>query len=871
VLDSPEGPLARRLRWRLSWLALLVTIVIGFGPPGTYYLLEVRRLHDAARMHARDIAGQLAAGRAVDLAAELHRAPELLSIRIREARQTPIDERADRAGRRWWNAYAPAATAPVPQPSAATRFVEVATRQDYVLKTTAAFLALSSITAGVLAILLYVLPLAVVAQMEARNRRLEAEREALAIIERELTAELERDRLLRLIVDHASALFSGNGAIYLLDEQNKLVPRAWTDGGAFSDVHIPLGQGLVGTSAKERQALLIDDYPTSAYALPEFVAIGLRSAITQPLLIRDQVLGVIAMNRLGDKAHAFSGDDVERLKSFAAQAAIALENARLFAENRRQVETLSVLHELSRAVTGQLERTALVEAIGREVSRVPSVKEIFIVLKAGGSEPPVIALHSPEGRESIGPDKVHKLALMVLQARRLVQIDPALVGGEVAGVGPRETRAWLGLPMSGGNADHGMFLVAGDGSFTESDERLLTDIGQLAGLALSSARLFEERGQAYAELAAAQDGLMRAEKLRALGEMASGVAHDFNNLLAAICGRTQLLLGRVTDPVQQRWLHAIKRAADDGAQTVRRLQEFTRIRRDQPFVSVDLNEVIRGALEVTETRWSHEAESAGIVIAVETDLSPVPAISGDPVELREVMTNLILNAVDAMPEGGRLKLSSTVDDTEVEARIEDTGFGMGEEVRQRLFDPFFTTKGPRGTGLGLSITYGIVTRHGGRIVVDSELGRGSAFRLRFPKRSVVEEPEIVEPEPALTPVRPLRCLVVDDDEEVASVLGDMLLANGHEAVVVTKSTEALTQVAGKQFDIVFSDLAMPDLSGWQLARAVKTASPGMPVVLITGFGVELSPEQCHANHVDAVLTKPVELGELLKVATRLTQ
>ena len=871
MLDRPEGPLARRLRRRLSWLALLVTIVIGFGPPGTYYLLELRRLHDAAGMHARDIAGHLAAGRTVDLAEELHRAPELLSIRIRDARRTPIDERVDRARRRWWNAYAPAASAPVPQPAAATRFVEVATRQDYVLKTTAAFLALSSITAGVLAILLYVLPLAVVVQMEARNRRLEAEREALAIIERELTAELERDRLLRLIVDHASALFSGNGAIYLLDEENKLVPRAWTDGGAFSDVHIPLGQGLVGTSAKERQPLLIDDYPTSAYALPEFVAIGLRSAITQPLLIRDRVLGVIAMNRLGDNAHAFSRDDVERLESFAAQAAIALENARLFAENRRQVETLSVLHELSRAVTGQLERTALVEAIGREVARVPSVKEIFIVLKAGASEPPVIALHSPAGRESIGPEKVHKLALMVLQARRLVQIDPALVGGEVVGGGPRQARAWLGLPMSGGNADHGMFLVAGDGSFPESDERLLTDIGQLAGLALSSARLFEERGQAYAELAAAQDGLMRAEKLRALGEMASGVAHDFNNLLAAICGRAQLLLGRVTDPVQQRWVHAIKRAADDGAQTVRRLQEFTRIRRDQPFVSVDLNEVIRGALEVTETRWSHEAESAGIVIAVETELSPVPAISGNPVELREVMTNLILNAVDAMPEGGRLKLSSTVDDTEVEARIEDTGFGMGEEVRQRLFDPFFTTKGPRGTGLGLSITYGIVTRHGGRIVVDSELGRGSAFRLRFPKRTVVEEPAISEAEPALAPVRPLRCLVVDDDEEVASVLGDMLLANGHEAVVVTKSTEALTQLADKQFDIVFSDLAMPDLSGWQLARALKTASPGMPVVLITGFGVELSPEQCHANHVDAVLTKPVELGELLKVATRLTQ
>ena len=456
---------------------------------------------------------------------------------------------------------------------------------------------------------------------------------------------------------------------------------------------------------------------------------------------------------------------------------------------------------------------------------------------------------------------------MVLQAARPVRIDAALVGVDRAG----DAQSWLGVPMSGGNADYGTLLVASDGSFTESDERLLADIGQLAGLALSSARLFEERGQAYAELAAAQDSLLRAEKLRALGQMASGVAHDFNNLLAAISGRTQLLLGRIDDPVQKRWLQAIKRAADDGAQTVRRLQEFTRVRRDQPFVAVDLNEIIRGALEVTETRWREDAQSRGIVIAVETALPPLPPIGGDAVELREMMTNLILNAVDAMPQGGRLRLSSSAGDTEVEARIEDTGVGMTEEVRQKLFDPFFTTKGPQGTGLGLSITYGIVTRHGGRIVVESEPGRGSSIRLRFPTRTDLGEAAGAAPEPALTGVRPLRCLVVDDDEEVAGALADLLSSRGHEVVVVTKSTDALSHVVRERFDIVFSDLAMPDMSGWQVAQAVKAASPALPVVLITGFGVELSPEQCRANHVDAVLAKPVALGELLAVAARLTQ
>src|SRR5207237_9516316 len=182
--------------------------------------------------------------------------------------------------------------------------------------------------------------------------------------------------------------------------------------------------------------------------------------IREHLVVRGQVLGVLARHRVGDKARAFSGDDVERLKSFAAQAAIALENARLFAENRRQVETLSVLHELSRAVTGELERTALVEAIGREVARVSGVSEIFVVLKTGADEATAVALHSPAGRESIDVDKAQKLALMVMQAARPVKIDAALVGVDRAG----DAQSWLGVPMSGGNADSGTLLFARDGA-----------------------------------------------------------------------------------------------------------------------------------------------------------------------------------------------------------------------------------------------------------------------------------------------------------------------------------------------------------------------------------------------------------------------
>src|SRR5256886_602812 len=254
--------------------------------------------------------------------------------------------------------------------------------------------------------------------------------------------------------------------------------------------------------------------------------------------------------------------------------------------------------------------------------------------------------------------------------------------------------------------------------FGEADERLLSSIGHLAALALRSARLFEERARAYSELASAQDQLVRTEKLRALGEMASGVAHDFNNLLASILGRAQLTLQRLQDPQLRKWLQVIERSALDGAQTVRRLQEFTRTRRDQPFVAVDLNEVVRGALEITQARWREEAVSRGVMLEVKNDLAALPKVAGDPVELREALTNLILNAVDAMPGGGVLTLTTAVVDGDVVVTVSDTGVGIPSAIRDRIFDPFFTTKGPQGTGLGLSMTYAILERHGARITVN---------------------------------------------------------------------------------------------------------------------------------------------------------
>ena len=348
------------------------------------------------------------------------------------------------------------------------------------------------------------------------------------------------------------------------------------------------------------------------------------------------------------------------------------------------------------------------------------------------------------------------------------------------------------VPMTAGDRVLGVLsLRSPDRPFTDADERLIANIAQLAALMLRSARLYEERSRAFGELASAQDQLVRTEKLRALGEMASGVAHDFNNVLASILGRAQLLLERIQDVKLRRWLQVIERAAMDGARTVRRLQDFTGIRRDQPAVAVDLNQVVQQVLEATESTWRQDARRRGVEIEVLTDLAErLPQVAGDPAELREAFTNLVLNAVDAMPKGGQLTLRTSVPDGQVMVEVIDTGTGIPEPIRQKIFDPFFTTKGPKGTGLGLSMAYGILARHSGRITVESEEGRGTTFRLSFPPSDQVAE-VAAEPTPAAASTVSLRCLVVDDEEEVAEVVADILTTAGHVAVIAASGQAAV--------------------------------------------------------------------------------
>jgi CheY-like chemotaxis protein len=327
-----------------------------------------------------------------------------------------------------------------------------------------------------------------------------------------------------------------------------------------------------------------------------------------------------------------------------------------------------------------------------------------------------------------------------------------------------------------------------------------------------------------------------------------------------------VVLGELQDPEVQRHVGVVVKVALDAAQTVKRIQEFSRMRRGRAFQQVSLGPLVDEVVEVTRSRWKDEAHSRGLEYDVRVEHGPALPIAGDPSELREALTNIVFNALDAMPAGGRLTLGTGTEGDRVFCTIADSGVGMTEEVRQRIFDPYFTTKGERGTGLGLSVVYGIVTRHGGDVEVRSEPGQGTAFTLRFPVGpDMAAEPDA---SPARAPARRGRILVVDDEKEVGDVLWDLLTRAGHDVTVCADAESGLARAERERFDLVITDLGMPGISGWEVARQVRRAHPGTPVAMVTGWGDRIDPDEARARGVGYVIAKPFRREALEEIVGR---
>jgi signal transduction histidine kinase len=420
--------------------------------------------------------------------------------------------------------------------------------------------------------------------------------------------------------------------------------------------------------------------------------------------------------------------------------------------------------------------------------------------------------------------------------------------------------------------------------FDEEDRRALVLFAAQAAIAIENARLFAELAHSYQALQESQAELIRTEKLRALGQMSAGIAHDLNNTLAVILGQAELLRLQTADPVIREGLTALATAATDGAAVVRRLQDFGRHRTSHPLESVELAPIVRQALESTRPHWEGNPKAGGSGLRVRIELpEDLPPVLGHAPEIGEALANLIRNAADAMPDGGTLSFAARANggmgegaggqgepDTSapprpsVELSISDTGVGMSEEIRERIFDPFFTTKGVRGSGLGLSAAYSIMERHGGLIGVTSTPGRGTTCTLRFQAASRQRrEVGAGAPTGALTGP-PLRLLCIDDDPAVRRTLASLLRAAGHAVIEAESGAAGLARLAEAEVDLVLTDLGMPEMDGREVAREVKTRTPRLPVILLTGWGEQVADRQGAEEAADRILGKPIRLEDLLK-------
>ena len=598
---------------------------------------------------------------------------------------------------------------------------------------------------------------------------------------------------------------------------------------------------------------------------------GYRAVLSVPLLAGDRTLGALVLYR--DEVGPFTPEAVELAQVFAAQAAVAIENAQLYREAESRASRLRALSALTQLIVSasasgavfQALAEAATELLGARLARVwvedPERRVVRVEGHAGTAVPPTVEL--PYGEGIVGA----VIAGREPKYGRDIQANPLLMDrGHAEGLG---LHAYAALPLVAGDRVMGvlMLVFAERRDFAADEVEVMRLLADHAGIAIRLSQLYREAERrrreaesALEQVARSQATIVQHERLRALGEMAAGVAHDFNNMLAVIVGRAELLLAKTDDPTLVRGLQDIRRAAANGASTVRRIQNFTGTRRARAPVRVALDDVVRDVVQLTRVRWKDEAERRGVPYEVVVEGS-APAVAGHADELREVLTNLLNNALDAMPDGGRCTFRLGAERATATVEVADTGEGMAPEVAARIFEPFFTTKGPKGSGLGLSVSWGIVNANGGTITVESAPGRGTRLTVRLPVPAVL--PDDTADAIAAEAARHARILVIDDDENVRGVLGDMLAELGHVVTEADSGAAGIARCAAEPFDLVITDLSMPGMSGWEVAAALGAAHPGLAVGIVTGWGEQVDPEQAARHHLHFVLAKPFRFEDVI--------
>ncbi|HET9864112.1 MAG TPA: PAS domain S-box protein [Steroidobacteraceae bacterium] len=551
-------------------------------------------------------------------------------------------------------------------------------------------------------------------------------------------------------------------------------------------------------------------------------------------------------------------------------------------------------------VTVQLERMQLLERITHAIGTHQQARQVFDVVlrsleESLGIDFGCIALYDTEPAQitisHVGPASARLGAgLGITQNARLAVDAEALarcVRGELvyleeleeavhspfcARLLDGELHALVAAPLMIENQVSAVLLAIrrAPRSFSVDDCEFLRQLASHVALATQKARLYDALEAAYQDLRQTQQTVMQQERLRALGQIASGIAHDINNALSPAALYAQSLLqheARLSARSREH-LAVIQRAIEDVAQTVQRMRAFYMPRGlELTLAPVDLNQVLSQVVEMTRARWSNMPQEKGVVVEVTHDLDArLPRVLGAESELRDAFTNLMLNAVDALPEGGAIRWRTCFDAArdKVVVEVQDNGVGMSEATRLRCMEPFYSTKGERGSGLGLAMVFGMLQRHGGELEIDSEPGKGTTMRLLFPGAPTGAT---VRQQAETAPPPPLRILLVDDDPLVLTSLRDALALEGHEVVTGEGGQQGIDEFtaahqAGKPFDVVITDLGMPHVDGRTVAARIRQVDAQVPVIMLTGWGHRLIATDDKPEHVDRVLSKPPNMAEL---------
>jgi signal transduction histidine kinase/ActR/RegA family two-component response regulator len=457
---------------------------------------------------------------------------------------------------------------------------------------------------------------------------------------------------------------------------------------------------------------------------------------------------------------------------------------------------------------------------------------------------------------------------------------PALLSERFAAAGFRSAAA---IPLLVDGKLFGTLVVSRlTEAFSPSECEFLHTLSEHVALAAHQAQLHAELEKAYNDLRQTQQTVMQQERLRALGQMASGIAHDINNALSPIVGFADLLVRGEAGltPNGQKYLQYIKTAGEDITHIVARLREFYRQRDSKEALqSLNLNDLARQVIDMTRPRWRDIPQSRGVMIEMRTDFDAnLASLVGIESELREALTNLILNAVDAITTGGVITVRTRVGSrgssdrpTHVLLEVSDTGAGMSEETRRRCLEPFYSTKGKRGTGLGLAMVYGVMERHGGQIEIESEQGKGTGIKLILPIRRLPgADPVTTDTE--LTPC-PLNILCIDDEPLLRELLRELLEREGHHVSLADGGQSGVDEFRAaahrqRPFDVVVTDLGMPYFDGRQVVKTIQQESPDTPIIMLTGWGSFMKEDGDMPEEVSGILTKPPRSNELREMLRR---